>query len=788
MGAGPVTSSAAVLRFSAEFATFLVAVAGAAIVLLRPRLLGVGRQARVALGAGFLAVATAAFLHGSLLFEAGDVPVIIVRSAGIVLLAVGTLGWGDDRATRRVVWGALVLLAMAEVAAGAGLTSAVADGARALGALGLGAVLVSSARRSIPARVAVSTAAALLLVVLAVSVALSAVISNNVQKDALRQADARARTEADEVGSSAEPAAVTSAALVGSILQSRLLGLLQALAVQGGPSPDLDAALDNLVANNLLPREPVLYVTASRAVVSTRRLTPVDAEVVAGSEAVTEAMANKGQSGTVAVVGRQAVALGAQAVIAAVPEGIQAIGVVVVGIPVDDAYLNVRARNDPTVSLAVVAREGRLAGFGPHLPAAGVQAVGRAALAASSGEASSVAGGSFLAARAVRARDGTPVVAVVASTPTTAVDNTRASLFRTLFVVALVTALAAFLAALLVGERIGVGLRRLTDAAEGVRRGDFATRVTVASKDELGVLGSTLNTMAGSIETLTTELRQNRDEEARLRGRLEAVVGGMGEAVVAVDERGRVTTFNGAAEDLFGVAAAAAEGRPAADVVQVVAEDGTDLTPRLSRSMGERWGAAAVVRRADGVAVPVALSAGSLGGPSGDGGGVWVLRDMRAEREAERTKADLLANISHELRTPLVPIKGYAMMLRRGTLPPADAEAALGAITDAADHLERVVGRLLQVASGAAVEDEPVRRAPTDVRPLVDSVVRRWKAREGRRHPITRRVARGLPELTADRRSLEESLDELMDNAVKFSPEGSRILVAARLSEDGDGP
>ncbi|MDQ6797836.1 MAG: ATP-binding protein [Actinomycetota bacterium] len=789
-----MSGSAAVLRFAAEFATFLVAVAGAAIVFARPRLLGVRRASQLALLLGFLALAAAAFLHGSLLFDAGDLPVVGIRSLGLVLLGAGTLGWGDDPATRRVVWVALVLIALAEAASSIGAAAVVVDGTRALGAVGLGAVLVSSARRSIPAQVAVSTAASLLLVVLAVSVALSLVISDNVQKEALRRTDSRARAESDEIETSVLPTAAASATLVAATLQGSRLGLLQAIDQDPQPSPVLGADIDSFVNANLLRSgNPVLYATGKQALVLFSGIGRAGAETLVGSPAVEEAVTTQGRTGSVQVADGKALAVGAAAVTAPAPEGRRPVGVVVATTALDGAYLNQRVLNDRSVSLAVVDRERTLASFG-LLPGKGVEGVGRAALSSFEGTASSVSGGFFLSARAVQGPDGSSVVAVVVATPTTVVDDTRNSLFDTLFLVALATSLIAFLAAGFVGERIGGGLRRLTVAAEGVERGDFTTRVTVSSGDELGALGSTLNTMAGSIETLTTELRDNRDEEARLRSRLEAVVAGMGEAVVAVDRDGRVTTFNGAAETLFGVTAARAEGRPAGQVVRVTAEDGTDLSPRLARPEEGRWAEAAIVHRDDGAAVPVALSAGGLADVGGGvGGGVWVLRDMRREREAERTKADLLANISHELRTPLVPIKGYAMMLGRGRLAREEARAGLAAIGDAADQLERVIGRLLEVAGGRSRPAAAGPPALTQVRSVIDSTVQRWKVREGGRHPITRRISRNLPRLAVDPQRLGESLDELMDNAVKFSPEGSRILVAARVieipaSEEGAGP
>ena len=141
------------------------------------------------------------------------------------------------------------------------------------------------------------------------------------------------------------------------------------------------------------------------------------------------------------------------------------------------------------------------------------------------------ADGSFIVARAVTADDSPNApkrVAIVASLPTTIVDDTRTDLFKTLFLVALAAALTAFVIAVIVGERIGTGIRRLTLAAREIQGGDLSVRAAMSSRDEVGVLGQTFDSMAGSIETLASELRQSAEEEAQVRNRLEAVVGGHG--------------------------------------------------------------------------------------------------------------------------------------------------------------------------------------------------------------------------------------------------------------------
>jgi two-component system phosphate regulon sensor histidine kinase PhoR len=226
-------------------------------------------------------------------------------------------------------------------------------------------------------------------------------------------------------------------------------------------------------------------------------------------------------------------------------------------------------------------------------------------------------------------------------------------------------------------------------------------------------------------------------------------------------------------------------GQPASALAAIVAEDGKDLSARLSQPSTNPWSAAAVVVRDEDTRIPVALSAGSLGHAGGPPvGGVYVLRDMRREREAERAKSELLSNISHELRTPLVPIKGYAELLMRRKMPAAKARQSLAEIVEAADRLELVVQRLLDVAAQDATPVS-VRHEQVAERTLLESVVNRWKSRVDDRHPITRRTQRDLPDLVGDRRLLERCLDELVDNAVKFSPAGGTVAVTATMMHAG---
>src|SRR3546814_5496989 len=93
----------------------------------------------------------------------------------------------------------------------------------------------------------------------------------------------------------------------------------------------------------------------------------------------------------------------------------------------------------------------------------------------------------------------------------------------------------------------------------------------------------------------------------------------------------------------------------------VTGEDGIDVTSRFVKPVVDSWPASLDIARADGSTVPVAVWAGPLRGPGGMlTGAVFVLRDVRSEREIEQMKTELIANVSHELRTPLTTVRGDA--------------------------------------------------------------------------------------------------------------------------------
>ncbi len=147
--------------------------------------------------------------------------------------------------------------------------------------------------------------------------------------------------------------------------------------------------------------------------------------------------------------------------------------------------------------------------------------------------------------------------------------------------------------------------------------------------------------------------------------------------------------------------------------------------------------------------------------------------------EAERVKRDFLSSLSHELRTPLTPIRGYTEILRRGRVPARDAGGYLDEIGSAALRLERIIALLLDVA---AIEAGRF-RIDTDTLSPDELLGAARDRRDEPRQNITVSVSRSLPMIVADPSAIGRVLDELLDNAIKFAPDGA-IELRARRSGD----
>jgi PAS domain S-box-containing protein len=260
------------------------------------------------------------------------------------------------------------------------------------------------------------------------------------------------------------------------------------------------------------------------------------------------------------------------------------------------------------------------------------------------------------------------------------------------------------------------------------------------------------------------------------RERSMAILSNVADGIVAVDREGNVVLWNAAAEEITGVAAAEALGRAPADVLQRSLDpDETSAEGRgliqVRRGEEELW---------------LSVSEAVMRDPAGAvAGRIYAFRDASSDRLVEQLKSGFVSTVSHELRAPLTSIYGFAETLLREDVAFGDEDRRtfLGYIASEAQRLTGIVDALLSVARLEA-GDLQVQFAPTDLREVVSDVVESAERElaNGRRFVVE--VPEEPLDASADREKVRQILANLIDNAVKFSPRGGTVTVAARRTRD----
>ena len=260
------------------------------------------------------------------------------------------------------------------------------------------------------------------------------------------------------------------------------------------------------------------------------------------------------------------------------------------------------------------------------------------------------------------------------------------------------------------------------------------------------------------------------------RERSYAILSNVADGIVAVDREGKVVLWNEAAEGMTGVPAAAALGRTPAEVLQRELASGDD------HRVGDRVGERVLPIQRGGEEVWLSLTEAIMRDPVGSvSGRIFAFRDVSAELIVDQMKSAFVSTVSHQLRAPLTSIYGFAeTLLRRDVLfGEAERETFLGYISSEAQRLTSIVDTLLDVARLEA-GDLHVEVAPTDLRAVVSEVVttvEQGAVVNGHRFVLH------LPEeplaASADPEKLGQILTNLLDNAVKFSPDGGTVTVEA---------
>jgi two-component system phosphate regulon sensor histidine kinase PhoR len=304
---------------------------------------------------------------------------------------------------------------------------------------------------------------------------------------------------------------------------------------------------------------------------------------------------------------------------------------------------------------------------------------------------------------------------------------------------------------------------RLTKMVKLVAAGDLTQRVVVDARDELGELATAFNDMARELRTSISAIEEQRAE-------LTAILAGMADGVMIVDDQERVVALNRAAERMLEVSHAKAVGRTVAEVARR-----HELVARLGRGRADDRPLVIEVgpdhRQVQVVVTPIQVS--NLARQ------VVLFQDVTALRRAEAMRRDFVANVSHELRTPLASLQALVETLEGGALedPPA-AREFLDRMHVEVDGLRQMVEELLELSRIESGRMK-LRLELTDVGSVVGEAARRL-APQAERQGVALRIDAPVDEVDApiDASRVQQIVVNLVHNAIKFTPPQGKVHVS----------
>ena len=326
----------------------------------------------------------------------------------------------------------------------------------------------------------------------------------------------------------------------------------------------------------------------------------------------------------------------------------------------------------------------------------------------------------------------------------------------------------------LISQGITKPIAEMKKQTEKIAEGNYTGEVKIYSDDELGQLGQAINDLSFKIK----EAQESTESE---RQRLDSVLRHMSDGVIATDRRGRIVIMNTAALDILNLKSEKVIGIPLLEILP--------LEERVTfRELLETQQERLIHLEEDGEDSMIQCEFSVIQRESGFISGlVCVLTDVTEQQKIERERRNFVSNVSHELRTPLTSIKSYTEALVDGAWENKEiAPGFLNVIETETDRMMRMITDLLNLSrmdqNRFGLEKEFI-----NMNELVVHIVNRFEM-VLQSEPYRDKNYRILMDITQrdlwvelDQDKITQVLDNIINNAIKYSPDGGRIIV--RLME-----
>ena len=345
----------------------------------------------------------------------------------------------------------------------------------------------------------------------------------------------------------------------------------------------------------------------------------------------------------------------------------------------------------------------------------------------------------------------------------------HSNLIRIIITVSASAVFVAFLSIVMgyfIARRTSRSVRSVAEAARHIGSGDFQHRVEDQGSDETQELAGAFNRMAAALRDMVQDLSSER-------AKLSAILNTMADGVVVVDGGGNTTLINQAAESLFDISGKQTDRVP---FIEAVADHELRDLVIQCRDTGElRFAEIELLRPQrfiSAIAIPLASErAGEV---------LLTLHDLTRLRQVETTRREFVSNVSHELRNPLAAAKALVETLESGALSDVNiAEDFLSRVHREIDRMSSMVDDMLQLSRLDTGQVQTNLR-PVDLAPVALDAMNQFQERAQERNiALDMTLSPGLPLILGDSELIRQVFVNLIDNAIRFTPDSGKITVGA---------
>jgi len=356
--------------------------------------------------------------------------------------------------------------------------------------------------------------------------------------------------------------------------------------------------------------------------------------------------------------------------------------------------------------------------------------------------------------------------------PISHINALTRNIWKMFFSASLAGLLVAFLISTIFSRRITKPIEEVSYAAKKISCGNYDLKVPLRPPYETKILAESFNRMAENLQETVGKLKEETDKTR-------AVLASMAEGLIAVDQNCHVVMMNFAAEKLFKIRQEETLGKHLLEVLR-----NRELHDLINEVLKTRKGSTREIKintydeRIFWINVVPIDKENNLDA-------VAVMRDITELKRLEKMKSDFVSNVSHELKTPLTSISGFAETLLDGAYKSEEnCRYFLRIIKQETDRMTRLINELLYL-SRIEKPDFSIPKRPVNIASVVNKAVKLLQKNiDDKGHLLNLRLPENLGPVTGDEDSVLEIIINLLDNAIKYTPEGGNITVEIEDESD----